>query len=56
MLTTDTEDDFLDEENYRIKGYKDFSNSTLTSVFAVLIWSFITLLNLYLVVNMVIEA
>lgn len=56
MLTTDTEDEYLDEENYRIKGYKDFSNSTLTSIFAVLIWSFITLLNVYLVVNMVIDA
>ncbi|KAI5954545.1 SMF2 [Candida jiufengensis] len=37
---------------YRIKGYKDFSNSTLTSVCAILIWTFITILNLYLVFSM----
>ncbi|KAI5948613.1 SMF2 [Candida theae] len=55
IVFTDTEDDYLDEENYRIKGYKDFSNSTLTSVFAILIWSFITLLNIYLVVNMLLD-
>ncbi|KAI5968334.1 hypothetical protein CANMA_002550 [Candida margitis] len=55
VLTTDTEDEYFDDDNYRVKGYKDFSNSTLTSVFAVLIWSFITLLNVYLVVNMTID-
>ncbi|KAI3405412.2 SMF2 [Candida oxycetoniae] len=41
-----------DNERFRIKGYKDFSNSLLTSVCAIVIWGFITVLNLYLVVNM----
>ncbi|KAG7662538.1 SMF2 [[Candida] subhashii] len=37
---------------YRIKGYKDFSNGVWTSVFAILIWGFITCLNLYLIGSM----
>ncbi|KAI5962305.1 SMF2 [Candida pseudojiufengensis] len=45
----------LDNDNYRIKGYKDFSNSPLTSICAILIWSFITILNLYLVFSMSID-
>ncbi|KAG5420574.1 SMF2 [Candida metapsilosis] len=54
-VLTDTDNEYLDEEIYRVKGYKDFSNSTLTSVFAVVVWSFITLLNIYLVVSMIID-
>ncbi|CAK9436935.1 uncharacterized protein LODBEIA_P14440 [Lodderomyces beijingensis] len=50
--TQQDEEEEYDGEILRIKGYKDFSNSTLTSVCAILIWAFITMLNLYLVVNM----
>ena len=46
----------FDEGILRVKGFKDFSNGTFTSVLAILIWAFITLLNLYLVVNMFLEA
>ncbi|ODV78305.1 natural resistance-associated macrophage protein [Suhomyces tanzawaensis NRRL Y-17324] len=41
-----------DEVDYRIKGYKDYSNGPITSFLAVLVWGFITSLNLYLIISM----
>ncbi|KAG2734957.1 hypothetical protein G9P44_001171 [Scheffersomyces stipitis] len=41
-----------DHELFRIQGYKDFSNSPLTAFVAILIWGFVTCLNLYLIVSM----
>lgn len=41
-----------DNEMYRIKGYKDFSNGPITSFMAVVVWGFIALLNLYLIGSM----
>ncbi|KAK6204517.1 manganese ion transporter [Scheffersomyces amazonensis] len=37
---------------YRIKGYKDFSNGPLTALVAILVWGFVTLLNIYLLASM----
>ncbi|KAL6450870.1 SMF2 Manganese transporter SMF2 [Candida maltosa Xu316] len=44
--------DDSEQDIYRIKGYKDFSNSPLTSFIAILVWSFVTFLNLYLIGSM----
>ncbi|KAK6455416.1 manganese ion transporter [Scheffersomyces xylosifermentans] len=42
----------VDHELFRIKGYKDFSNSPMMAFIAILIWGFITCLNLYLIGSM----
>lgn len=42
-----------DTMDYRVKGYKDLSNGPISSVIAILIWSFITLLNLFLITSIV---
>lgn len=42
----------IDDDVYRVKGYKDMSNGPLTSVFAILVWGFITCLNLFLIGSM----
>lgn len=42
-----------EEETYRVKGYKDMSNGPKTAFTAVLVWAFITCLNLYLLASLV---
>ncbi|KAG8204967.1 hypothetical protein GWM34_00776, partial [Candida africana] len=42
----------LNQDIFRIKGYKDFSNSLATSFVAVLVWVFVASLNLYLIGSM----
>lgn len=39
-------------DTYRVKGYKDMSNGPLTSFVAILVWGFITCLNLFLIGSM----
>ncbi|CAH2351575.1 manganese transporter Smf1p [[Candida] railenensis] len=41
------------DNSYRVKGYKDMSNSPLTTFLAVLVWGFIASLNLFLIGSMV---
>lgn len=48
---TDYEEE--EEEEVRVTGYKDFSNGTAMAIIAVLIWGFITCLNLYLIVSVI---
>lgn len=38
-----------DVDIFRVKGYKDYSNGPLTALTAILIWGFITCLNLFLI-------
>lgn len=38
-------------DTLRVKGFKDMSNGPVTSTFAICIWAFITLLNMYLIVS-----
>lgn len=38
-----------DDETLRISGHSDMSNGPLTTFFAILVWGFVTCLNLYLV-------
>lgn len=40
-----------DEETLRFSGHTDMSNGPITTFFAVAVWGFVTLLNLYLVVS-----
>jgi len=40
------------EDDIRVTGYKDFSNGIYMSITAVLVWGFITCLNLYLIASM----
>lgn len=40
-----------DEETLRFKGHTDMSNGPITTFFAISVWGFVTLLNLYLVVS-----
>ncbi|RCK63565.1 Manganese transporter SMF2 [Candida viswanathii] len=42
-----------DQDIYRIKGYKDFSNGPGATFSAVLVWAFVTFLNLYLIGSMI---
>ncbi|RLV94794.1 Manganese transporter SMF2 [Spathaspora sp. JA1] len=42
-----------DHEVYRVQGYKDFSNGPMTAFLAIVIWGFITVLNLYLIGSMI---
>lgn len=41
-----------EDDIYRIKGYKDMSNGPLTSLVAVVVWGFVTCLNLFLIGSM----
>ncbi|CAK7893759.1 manganese transporter Smf1p [[Candida] anglica] len=40
------------DNSYRVKGYKDMSNGPIVTFLAVLVWSFITGLNLFLIGSM----
>lgn len=42
-----------EEETYRVKGYKDMSNGPITAFTAVLVWGFITCLNIYLLGSLI---
>mmetsp|Transcript_460 Transcript_460/g.526 ORF Transcript_460/g.526 Transcript_460/m.526 type:complete len:658 (+) Transcript_460:322-2295(+) len=42
-----------EEETYRVKGYKDMSNGPATAFTAVLVWGFITCLNVYLLGSLI---
>ncbi|KAK6880716.1 Manganese transporter SMF2 [Candida tropicalis] len=42
-----------DQDIYRIKGYKDFSNGPGATFLAVLVWTFVAFLNLYLIGSMI---
>lgn len=46
-----TEDDSTIHQNstYRVKGYRDLSNGPITAFLAILVWGFITVLNLFLI-------
>lgn len=43
----------LNNNNYRVKGYKDLSNGPITSFLAIVIWGFITILNLFLIGSLI---
>lgn len=51
LLSAEVFDD-PDNNCVRIKGYKDYSNGPVTTFVAILIWGFITALNLYLIGSM----
>lgn len=53
-LPASAENTFVEYEDdiYRIKGYKDMSNGPLTSFIAVVVWGFVTCLNLFLIGSM----
>lgn len=48
---TDQEGVDGEDDEFRVTGYKDFSNGLYMAITAVLIWSFITFLNLYLIIS-----
>lgn len=49
-VLTDTNDD--ENSIYRVKGYKDMSNGPVMAGIAIIVWGFLTLLNLFLIGSM----
>lgn len=44
-----------DQLTHRVKGYKDMSNGPITSFFAILVWLFISCLNMFLITSMLLD-